>query len=291
MRDLIEESRAARFCQFANSFAPGTNIAMADGTTKPIDQVKTGDQVITTDPNTGNTTSKTVTATHINNDTDLADITVRDGQGSHTIHTTQNHPFWDATTGTWTPAAGLRPGETLVTPDRTSVTVLKIETFDTAQDMYNLTVADIHTYYVVAGTTPVLVHNCGTTPNNSPGTLADELSAAEAAGVKPLRAGSAEFNDAVAGGGRYIWSVSEDGTLNMAPWGENISHPILNGGAPVRGAGEVVFGRGGVVTDINNVTGHYTPTCRCGADLQAGVDAFTNAGVPVLRSAINPFGW
>jgi len=27
--------------------------------------------------------------------------------------------------------------------------------------MYALTVADIHTYYVIAGTTPVLVHNCG----------------------------------------------------------------------------------------------------------------------------------
>jgi len=27
--------------------------------------------------------------------------------------------------------------------------------------MYNLTVADLHTYYVLAGTTPVLVHNCG----------------------------------------------------------------------------------------------------------------------------------
>ncbi|MEN3614291.1 hypothetical protein AAH979_32675 [Plantactinospora sp. ZYX-F-223] len=26
---------------------------------------------------------------------------------------------------------------------------------------YNLTVDDIHTYYVLAGTTPVLVHNCG----------------------------------------------------------------------------------------------------------------------------------
>ena len=27
--------------------------------------------------------------------------------------------------------------------------------------MYDLTVDDIHTYYVMAGTTPVLVHNCG----------------------------------------------------------------------------------------------------------------------------------
>lgn len=30
-----------------------------------------------------------------------------------------------------------------------------------AHDMYNLTVADLHTYYVLAGDTPVLVHNVG----------------------------------------------------------------------------------------------------------------------------------
>ncbi|GAA3246616.1 hypothetical protein GCM10020256_74360 [Streptomyces thermocoprophilus] len=30
--------------------------------------------------------------------------------------------------------------------------------------MYNLTVADLHTYYVLAGTTPVLVHNAGECP-------------------------------------------------------------------------------------------------------------------------------
>jgi hypothetical protein len=29
-----------------------------------------------------------------------------------------------------------------------------------AKDMYNLTVQDLHTYYVLAGATPVLVHNC-----------------------------------------------------------------------------------------------------------------------------------
>ncbi|WP_344447530.1 hypothetical protein, partial [Kitasatospora nipponensis] len=32
---------------------------------------------------------------------------------------------------------------------------------------YNLTVTDLHTYYVLAGTTPVLVHNCGS--NFKPG--------------------------------------------------------------------------------------------------------------------------
>jgi hypothetical protein len=33
---------------------------------------------------------------------------------------------------------------------------------------YNLTVADIHTYYVVAGSTPVLAHNCGGSVRVSP---------------------------------------------------------------------------------------------------------------------------
>jgi len=86
----------------------------------------------------------------------------------------------------------------------------------------------------------------------------------------------------------YIIKYSQMETVDRA---EDIKHPILNGGAPVRGAGEVVFGRGGLVTDINNATGHYTPTCGCGADLQAGVDAFNNAGVAVLRGAIRAFGW
>lgn len=146
------------------------------------------------------------------------------------------------------------------------------------------------TYYVLAGNTPVLVHNCGVTPNNSPGTLADEIAAANRAGVSPLRAGTAEFQDAVNGGGRYIWSVSEDGTLSIAPWHPDIKRPILNGGAPVRGAGEVVFDRG-MVSNINNATGHYTPSCACGGDLQAGVDAFMQVGIPVPRRAITPFGW
>ena len=146
------------------------------------------------------------------------------------------------------------------------------------------------TYYVLAGNTPVLVHNCGVPPNNSPGTLADEIAAANRAGVSPLRAGAAEFQDAVNGGGRHIWSASEDGTLSIAPWHPDIRLPILNGGAAVKGAGEVVIDRG-MVSNINNATGHYTPSCACGGDLQAGVDAFMQVGIPVPRRAITPFGW
>jgi hypothetical protein len=43
--------------------------------------------------------------------------------------------------------------------------------------VHNPTIADIHTYYVLAGETPVLVHNAGCGPNTStrPGQIADHF--------------------------------------------------------------------------------------------------------------------
>ncbi|MEU6098672.1 hypothetical protein [Streptomyces sp. NPDC047079] len=41
---------------------PGTKVLMADGSTKPIEKVKAGDKVVTTDPKTGETRVETVTA-------------------------------------------------------------------------------------------------------------------------------------------------------------------------------------------------------------------------------------
>lgn len=35
-----------------NSFVPGTGVLMADGTTKPIKDVRVGDQVLSADPET-----------------------------------------------------------------------------------------------------------------------------------------------------------------------------------------------------------------------------------------------
>ena len=76
------------------------------------------------------------------------------------VHTTTEHPFWDATTGQWTLAGDLRPGDQLTTTaPGTTVTVAAVHTWTGSHDMRNLTVEAIHTYYVIAGTTPVLVHN------------------------------------------------------------------------------------------------------------------------------------
>ncbi|MEZ7127692.1 Hint domain-containing protein [Nonomuraea sp. AD125B] len=37
----------------ANSFVPGTHVVMADGSTKPIEKVRVGDEVLAADPRTG----------------------------------------------------------------------------------------------------------------------------------------------------------------------------------------------------------------------------------------------
>jgi hypothetical protein len=82
------------------------------------------------------------------------------------VHTTQHHPFWDATGQQWVDAAELRPGNLLLTGDdgsETGVTVVDVDNFTGSRNMRDLTVADIHTYFVVAGTVSALVHNvdCG----------------------------------------------------------------------------------------------------------------------------------
>jgi hypothetical protein len=59
-------------------------------------------------------------------------------------------------------AKDLRTGEWLRTSAGTYVQVTALERWTTRQaTVHNLTVSDLHTYYVLAGGTAVLVHNCG----------------------------------------------------------------------------------------------------------------------------------
>jgi len=145
-----------------HSFNPNTTVAMADGTVRPIKDVNVGDKVKSTDPKTGKTTAKPVTMLHRNNDTDLTDVTVKTPSGVSTVHTTAHHPFWDGTDRTWVDAAKLKAGHRLRTATGLALAVvLAVTPVHGKQLMDDLTVADNHTYYVIAGDTPVLVHNCG----------------------------------------------------------------------------------------------------------------------------------
>ncbi|MFJ9710837.1 RHS repeat-associated core domain-containing protein [Streptomyces sp. NPDC101234] len=146
------------------SFAPSTRVLMAGGNTKPISKIKVGDKVQAASPKTGkHQGSRTVQRIWINHDHDLLDLSIRTKDGhTATLHTTVNHPFWDDTTHSWVPANGVRPGDALATATNGHVSVVAFKTTVGAANRWNLTVQQLHTYYVLAGQTPVLVHNCDT---------------------------------------------------------------------------------------------------------------------------------
>jgi large repetitive protein len=146
----------------ACSFDAGTQVLLSDGKTEAIADINVGDNVAATDPTAKQTTGRTVTAVHVNGDLALADVTVRDASGRKSVvHTTVNHPFWDRTRDTWIGAGALHPGDALYGFDGTAVTVVGVHSFLRPRAMYNLTIDTDHTFYVIAGTTPVLVHNEG----------------------------------------------------------------------------------------------------------------------------------
>ncbi len=81
-------------------------------------------------------------------------------QPSDHLTTTFHHPFYDETQASFTDAKDLHPGDVLQTPTGTAE-VTDVRLYHANTTTYDLTIGDLHTYYVLAGQTPVLVHNCG----------------------------------------------------------------------------------------------------------------------------------
>ncbi|MFE3553261.1 ricin-type beta-trefoil lectin domain protein [Streptomyces sp. NPDC059193] len=155
-----------------NSFIAGTEVQLADGTSKPIEELKTGDEVLATDPETGETGAKAVTATiFTEDDKEYVDLVIQTADGVNTITTTDHHPFWSESDQSWKDAGELTPGTTLRADDGSQAVIAQTRTYRTANETHNLTVADLHTYYVLAGRTPVLVHNTTPIPPTPPGVI------------------------------------------------------------------------------------------------------------------------
>lgn len=147
-------------CGTRNSFTAGTLILMADGTTKKIEDVEVGDEVLATDTETGATGPKTVTAEiFTENDKDFADLSISTDDTVGSVTTTTHHPFWSDTENAWIYAGQLESGTTLRTTEGHKARLVDSHLYKAKQATYNLTVADSHTYYVLAGQTPILVHN------------------------------------------------------------------------------------------------------------------------------------
>ncbi|MEV0809801.1 RHS repeat-associated core domain-containing protein [Micromonospora sp. NPDC050200] len=139
-REVAENVTGVACAAAGNSFTGDTRVRMADSSVKRIDAVRAGEKVLATDPTTGRSGSFEVTGVIIGTgEKHLVEIAV-DGGG--TVTATDGHPFWDAERDRWVEAGDLA-----------------VRSWTERQTVYNLTVDTLHTYFVVAGSEDLLVHN------------------------------------------------------------------------------------------------------------------------------------
>ncbi|MEV4283232.1 polymorphic toxin-type HINT domain-containing protein [Actinoplanes xinjiangensis] len=164
LRDLKRLfDKAAEVCRRGSSFTPDTRVLLADGGSRPIRDIRIGDLVLATDPARSMTGAKPVTALISGTGTrTLVDVAVTaGGERAGVVTATADHPFWISDEHRWAGAAQLGGGQWLRAGDGTWVQGAASSPRARNLTVHNLTVADYHTYYVLAGSTPVLVHNEG----------------------------------------------------------------------------------------------------------------------------------
>ncbi|MEU9419598.1 ricin-type beta-trefoil lectin domain protein [Streptomyces sp. NPDC048272] len=144
-----------------NSFPAATRVLMADGSRRPISSLRVGDAVLAGDPATGTVRSEPVTDTFQHAADGLVTISLSDGTS---LETTPGHKIYAAKRG-WILASELRAGDGLLRPNGELITVAGVGGVSDAapQQVYDLTVSGLHTFYVRAEgsqASDVLVHNC-----------------------------------------------------------------------------------------------------------------------------------
>ncbi|MFI2652610.1 hypothetical protein [Micromonospora fulviviridis] len=76
-----------------------------------------------------------------------------------------------------------------------------MDNFTGRQTMRDLTVRNVHTYYVVAGNTPVLVHNCGTGGESKPLVIGENMERVK------------QYANEIGG---YVWRPWKNGDADLA---------------------------------------------------------------------------
>lgn len=79
-----------------------------------------------------------------------------------TVVATDLHPIWVDSQGRWVDAEDVRAGDLLLDEHGVTLVVDDVAIREvTDQTVHNLTVADIHTFFVQAGNDWILTHDCG----------------------------------------------------------------------------------------------------------------------------------
>ena len=136
---------------------------LADGSSKPVEEVGLGDRVVATDPEAGESGPQKVVATIVGQgEKELVEVTVDvDGEAGDAVSTiiaTAEHPFWvddhgrllqPAAHGPWGEAPGwydaadLDPGDQLRTPTGEKIRVIDVRVYTATTQVHNLTINDI----------------------------------------------------------------------------------------------------------------------------------------------------
>jgi len=133
--------------------------------TKNIEDIRVGDYVLAKDPGeAGPPTPHEVVALPRNWTEHVVHVAV---EGGGEVEATRMHPFWVEGSG-WTDAKDLKAGDKLKDDQGQPVVIRRVWIEDRTTGTYNLTVEGVHTYYVLAGDDPLLVHNATAPPWGPP---------------------------------------------------------------------------------------------------------------------------
>jgi intein/homing endonuclease len=143
--------------------ASGTLVLMGDGKTRRIDDIRSGDYVLSDDPNDSLKPEPKVVEVQVLNASEslihVSFASVISVGNVREISLTSGHPLYLVDRG-WCRAGDLKLGDLLVDPFGRQCEIKGLRTEEKSAVTFNIDVADLHTFYVSDGGDDwVLVHN------------------------------------------------------------------------------------------------------------------------------------
>ncbi|WP_240981788.1 MULTISPECIES: polymorphic toxin-type HINT domain-containing protein [unclassified Streptomyces] len=286
--DEVGEVAARVLPDCPHSFLPGTEVLMADGTRKRIEDVEIGDFVLTTDIKSGKNVPRRVTETiQTETDKEFTELTIATSADEATLTATSTHPFWVPELDSWIEAGDLANGQFLRTSAGTHVQITAVKHYTKGQRTHDLTIDDLHAYYVLAGATPVLVHNCNTSYQLSLDTRA-AVGSGNAQAYQIAHTGATEYR--AVGGGERVWADGFDRNTGELLDAKFIEKP---GRSPfIPGSGIPDFIRSKITAKMDDEFSRYAAVINDPSNPLTGLRVITNhsGAVPYFQGLMQQHG-